>query len=253
MMQGRTLPYNLNLIQSHSEIYYELEFILLRELNVQYMEYIIGDNNSLSNFRNKDRLNLILKQTNIKINSVILNIFLNKNIYCMDYEKYIYEIYKIAKILNIRNIVIPLLEESSLKKIKTFKINKNLFKDIQILVETDLNCRDTYDLISYDNFNLCYDIGNATFNKFDLNELKIFKDKICEIHLKDKDHEGNNVKFGDGIVDFKNSLKKINTYFNSKKVPKVLESMQNIKNNSLVKSFIYCKENLSFIDRYNVN
>ena len=72
---------------------------------------------------------------------------------------------------------------------KIFELIK-IPKSINLLIEIDLNGRDTIELLNTvdnDQINLLYDLGNANALKFDImDDLEILYERIYEIHLKDR-------------------------------------------------------------------
>lgn len=246
-MQGRTLPYKDFFVQKHSPNYYILDFFLIKKININYIEYIIGEQSTLVNFYNTEFLSNLINKSKVNICSVILNFALDKNILNLDYEKLIYDIYLNAKKFKIENIVIPLLEKSSLKKIKNFKLNLSKLKNINLIIESDLSLSDTLDVVNNDKIKLCLDLGNYSHFGHGLNDIKKYHKKIGEIHVKDRDNKGNNVCLGKGNVKFNETIRLMKDF---KNIPIVFEIMQQKNNSNINLSFNYLKKNISFFKNF---
>lgn len=120
--------------------------------------------------------------------------------------------------LNIKNFIIPVLEEAKLKTKKEEnrliigikKLSKLLKKNNFILIESDAKPLKLLRIIKSINLRkvgLNYDIGNSAGKKYDFNlEKKYFK-YVKNVHLKDKNLQEKSVRLGHGNANFKNIFK----------------------------------------------
>ncbi len=116
--------------------------------------------------------------------------------------------------INIKKIVVPLLEGSSVddqklrkKFIKNVTHIGDLYPDIEFCFEFETNQDVIMEILnSRNNFYLTYDTGNFTSffgNKVDHEFLiNLFGKKIKNVHLKDRDYHGNTKPFGYGDTNF---------------------------------------------------
>jgi len=136
------------------------------------------------------------------------NIKLKKNI------NYIENLILNIKKLNIKNLILPLYGKSNLKD-NNFISFKNCLKkitnlakknNINILIESNINPKNFFTLkrlIKNKNFYFVFDTGNRVILKRNIYEdLSMFFNHIKLIHLKDKNKKNQNVKFGEGEVNF---------------------------------------------------
>ena len=123
--------------------------------------------------------------------------------------------------LKIKIIILPLFGESDiedsnviLKIIELAKQAKSL--DIKLLIESNKKgsiIKEKLNLISASNMGVVYDVGNASYEKSEMEEdLKLLGDFIKHIHIKDKDKQGKNVLLGEGNVDFDKFFKIISNF-----------------------------------------
>ncbi len=206
------------------------EFRVAKEVGLDFIE-VICDKECLSqNPINSPRgVELIREQIiDHDLNFVTFcdNHIINASIWdCKSSFDKVISIIESIKHLNFEYYILPLVGESNPLKSNSQNI-KNKLKiiskvlkstSVELLVESNLNASGTKDLIDFvndQNINLLYDIGNQSYlgnsPEHDLWELR---EILRHIHIKDKNINGQNVKLGEGVVDyFKLSriLKKIN-------------------------------------------
>ena len=120
-----------------------------------------------------------------------------------------------SALLKIMDIVIPCVDQSSLKDkeaverfvkqiSKIIPIIEN--KNINLSLETDLAPRPFFELLNQlnsKNITVNYDIGNSAALGFDpIEELQYYGDRITDIHIKDRLLGGGPVFLGTGSADF---------------------------------------------------
>jgi L-ribulose-5-phosphate 3-epimerase len=261
VMQGRLSPSNK--IQEFPHKYWQNEFNLASRLGIKYIEWVLDRKYFNSNpfFYKKKKIKILSRKYNVKIFSLTNDYFMelpfwkNKKkefkIY-LDLKKIIYH----ASLLNIKFIVIPLLDNSSIKS-KTIenKVIKffNFFEEylmkcnVNILFESDYKPKKLLNFIKNFNnkyFGINYDTGNSAFLGHNMNaEFKFYGKFIKSIHIKDKLLKGKSVRLGNGAVDFKKFflLLKKNQY----RAPIILQTARS-KN----KYISEIKENIKYLKKY---
>lgn len=227
-MQGRLVEkYNGRYQAFHPDLW-EKEFVLATSLGLKSIELIADYENEERNpiFHDEKSLNYLSDLSSdmgIAISSICADYFmkfqlinpndfnLNKN--SIDVLK---KLVKNSAYMGIKNIVIPLVDESSIKKlwknrkvIESFKNIIAIFEDfdLEASFELDLPPREVvnfiYDLQS-DKAKINYDIGNSSSLGYNIHEeLSAYGHLINDIHLKDRVFNGGPVIFGQGKADFK--------------------------------------------------
>ena len=227
-MQGRLSPPFNNKIQHYPFNNWENEFFLiLEEFPFKSIQWVYEKENFLINKLYTDPVIIkkISNETGIKVNSVILDYFMNKNflsgfknIEKENIDHLIFIINQCNK-ANIKNIELPLVDDSSLSEYlkkndlsnfinfisPVLKVSENL--QINFNLETDLDPNTFLDLIKkFHPFKVYvnYDMGNSTSNNIDPNfEIKLLSKYIKNIHIKDrKKDKGPTCPFGQGDTDF---------------------------------------------------
>ena len=187
------------------------------------------DFNQICPFYTKEGFKIVFDVLNLKdfkSYSFCDDFFIKKNI--LEYKflkKYFKDMSLNLSIIKTKIYVLPLYEKSNLNKKNFNKFSKKIDlissilnkKKIVLALETDLEVKfidSLFKKIRNKNIYLVYDTGNRVKNGTDqFKEILNLKAKIIHIHIKDKNHQGNNVVIGRGIVNFKNvffALKKIN-------------------------------------------
>ena len=95
------------------------------------------------------------------------------------------------------------------------------------------------------NFGINYDLGNSASLGYNVvDELKLYKGRVYNVHLKDRILNGGNVRFGRGNADFKNffsNIKKINYKGNF-----IFQSSRSYSN----KHISEMRKNISFMKKF---
>ena len=233
ILQGR-LTKQKKKIQQFPNENWKNEFKLIYQLKLNYLEWTIdnyGFYKNPINLKNKHKqiLNLC-KQYKIKVNSITADFFMEKPFW--NYKNDYYYINKIKKLidncslLKIKFIILPLVDNSSIKNLKQERVIINklktldsilINKKVQILFESDYDPRNLLRFIkSFDHnlYGINYDLGNSASLGYSIEkEFSFYGKYIKNIHLKDRLKNGPSVKFGNGNAKFRelfNQLKKIN-------------------------------------------
>ena len=237
VMQGRLLPKYNGRYQAHPLNYWQKEFSIAKDLNLDCIEFILDHNDLEKNpLIYKDGFKEILFQiekSKIKVLSICADYFMKYPLHSVDESiannslHVLKDLIQTAYLVGANNIVLPCVDNSSLKgdKIKKNKLVRQINRliedlnkyNINLSLETDLEPTEFYDLIKIiDNKNITinYDIVNSASLGFDcVEELSKYGSYISDIHIKDRLLGGGPVILGNGNADFKsffNELSKIN-------------------------------------------
>ena len=208
VFQSRLSPPVNSHIQEFPFDNWEKEFDLLNKLNLSHIEWLITKNS----FENNPLFKEVL--TNYPISSLCCDHLIDDCIiFNWFLEKYLNPICKSAIKNNIKNITIPLLEQSNMEDNHKRKLFCNIIKEygkkykdkLNFSFEMELHSLKQLEIVNLcDNFYITYDTGNQTSCGYDHKySLYHLHDKINNVHLKDRDFKGNSLNFGDGNTDFK--------------------------------------------------
>lgn len=266
-MQGRLVPSEKkNFIQSFPWKNWKKEFLIAKENNLKIIEWTIDNYNFEKNpIISKDKIKIIKslsKKCNLKIESVTCDFYMERPItQCQSFylKKRVFN--KVLKIINscrihkIKNIIIPLVDNSSLenkneenKTLEFFKKFDKLLEqsNIKILFEIDYSPKKVLNFINNfnNNFGINYDTGNSASLGFKLNEEKIYFKRVKNIHIKDRIYKGNTVKLGNGNCNFPELFKFLNKI--KYKDNLILQSAKTWKNNEIGEIL----DNIKFIKKF---
>ena len=225
IMQGRLVPQESKKIQSFPWKKWRREFRLCNKNRFSNIEWTIDNKNFYKNPLNlKDGTKEILKlkkKFNLKIKSLTADFFMQKPFFKeKNHYKSCRELEKIKLILNnskkigVKYIVIPLVDNSSLKFLKGLSFFYESLRDFEptlkknrqmILFESDFKPTKLKKFIQKFNtkyFGINYDTGNsASLNYNFKSEIKYFK-YVKNIHIKDRLKNGSTVRLGKGNYNF---------------------------------------------------
>lgn len=265
ILQGRLLPRYKNRYQAHPVEYWQAEFYIAKEMGFSQIEFILDFNDLEKNpLMSKDGINQIktlMSQTGITVKSICADYFMEAPFHSNHQkksEKILKRLIKNVKDLDIVDVVIPCVDQSSLKSkddIKRFvtSITKILplaqKYNININFETDLNPKDFKKLLSnFDskNIKVNYDIGNsASLGYNPQEEFEAYGEYISDLHIKDRVLHGGSIKLGNGNADFKTIFKLLKKYnFNGNII------MQSAKDNHYIDDLKLVREQKKFISKY---
>ncbi len=267
-MQGRLVKSEKkDYIQSFPWKGWKKELKIANKNNLKIIEWTIDyykfEKNPLINKKKINYLRKQLKNNNVKIVSVTSDFYmqmpitkLKSNFLKRKCKQNIIKLIESCGHLKIKNIVIPLVDNSSLKNIKDEKKTidfflqfKDLLKkyNVRILFEIDYSPRKIIKLLKSfnDSFGINYDTGNSASLGFKINEEKKYFKRVHNIHIKDRLFKGTTVKLGEGNCDFKtlfNTLKDIKykkyLILQTAKTFKNRETEEILENIKFIKSFI---------------
>ena len=230
VMQGRLSPQYSNFIQCFPTNHWYNEFRIANKLNFKLIEWTLDYKNFYKNpiFLKKEvkKIKYLKKKYQIKIESLTGDCFMQKPFWKLKNKKYIklfIDTIKACGYLKIKYIIIPLVDNGSIKKknqekklINVLLKNINLISSnkVCILFETDLipkNVKKFIDKLPSKYFGINYDSGNSAALNYDIDEeFKIYGKNIKNIHIKDRLLKGKTVRLGLGNLDFKKLYKNLN-------------------------------------------
>ena len=229
-MQGRLSHSINNTIQAFPEKSWIKEFELSKKINIDSIEWIFDtyEKNPIMN-KQINEINNYISKFQIKVNSICADYFMINKLF-NESESNIKKNLNILEELAINGekigakiIEIPLVDNSSLKTEKDKKeIVTNLkkvipkIKDLGLIftLETDLPPEEFLNLLEMFEKNTVYvnfDTGISAWLGYNINEeFKILKNKIKNIHVKDRIFNGTTVPFGLGDTNFEEFFKILN-------------------------------------------
>ena len=167
VMQGRLLPKYKGRYQAHPLNYWKEEFYIAKQLNLNYIEFILDLNDYQKNpliYKNGlNEIKKIIDDTNVEVKSICADIFMeipfytNKKNEISFCQKILIQLIENGNKINLRDIVIPFVDSSSLKnEAEKQLLVKNLLPvieyaekyNINISLETDLNPIDFLELLN---------------------------------------------------------------------------------------------------------
>lgn len=219
-MQGRLSDMQFGRIQSFPWGVWENELDTSHLLGIKLMEWTIDNYNFELNpiLANPQMVKEILTLKNMKVDSITCDSFMESPFWQIGRDKSRKDLTKIVLAMDIigaRMIVIPLVDNSSLSRLRNFEESVEFFLsfhellenlNIQIAFEVDTDSSTTrlfIDRFPLGNYGINYDIGNSAslgFNPVD--EFSSYANRIINIHVKDRKIGGGTVPLGEGDADF---------------------------------------------------
>tara|TARA_B100001057_G_C22845449_1_gene948846 strand:+ start:62 stop:895 length:834 start_codon:yes stop_codon:yes gene_type:complete len=224
VMQGRLLPKYQGRYQAHPVDSWKPEFKIAKSKSLDCIEFILDYNeverNPLMNEKGIAEIIKEVKDTEVKVLSVCADYFMEAPFHQdNDYEisksqKILKRLIDSSVIIGIENIIIPCVDQSSLKVEYFEKFILNIEElisyaeksSINICLETDLPPKEFKSLIeSFPNNNIKvnYDIGNSASLGYKIEEeFEYYGNYISDVHIKDRHINGGSVELGTGNANF---------------------------------------------------
>jgi L-ribulose-5-phosphate 3-epimerase len=219
-MQGRLSPLVAGRIQAFPADYWKDEFAIASYSGITKMEWTIDsidfNSNPILTKPGQIEINNLKSEYKIEIPSVTCDYFMENPPWKnsdVDVSSDVQRIIMGMNVINSNTLVIPLVDNSSLKSIP--HIDLTFFLDLQeilsankvkIAFEMDLDPDQTANYIQQfprENFGINYDIGNSAALGYDpSDELDAYGDRIINVHVKDRSFGRSTVRLGDGDADF---------------------------------------------------
>ncbi|MFM1755959.1 MAG: hypothetical protein RL621_883 [Bacteroidota bacterium] len=230
VMQGRLLPKYNNRYQAHPLGYWQDEFKIASELGISYIEFILDYEDFLLNpLMSNSGINEIIRiiqDSGVGVRTVCADIFMeaplhSKDEFVVDNSiKILLDLITNASKIGITDIVIPCVDKSSLKnELDQSRLISNLKRPLELALKSNINLALETDLsplsfsklisqIDSDAIKVNYDLGNSASLGYNIEEeFKLYGNKISDIHIKDREFEGNSVVLGSGNANFKTFFK----------------------------------------------
>ena len=224
-MQGRLVPKYQGRYQAFPVGMWQEEFRLAKVCGLDLIEFILDFNDAEENPLLKSggvrEIQDISRSAGVSVRTICADYFMEAPLHSEDEEvagnsfKVLERLIETSDLLKITDIVIPCVDQSSLKDKKAVeRFVKQIFKIIPIIenkninlcLETDLAPRPFFELLNQlnsKNITVNYDIGNSAALGFDpIEELKYYGDRITDIHIKDRLLGGGPVFLGTGSANF---------------------------------------------------
>jgi L-ribulose-5-phosphate 3-epimerase len=204
IIQGRLLPPVNGKIQEFPKDNWKEEFDILDEIGLNHIEFIVTKESFF------DFTNLSLKEYSNRISAICCDNLIDEEFYKLDFlTEQLIPICELAKRDGIKNINIPLLEQSSLKEHNFQKFSKNILEisntyNLNFNFEIESPLEASLSLVNLsDRFYFIYDTGNLNYIKVDHKDyIENIILKISQVHLKDRDIDGSHYP-GSGTTNFK--------------------------------------------------
>lgn len=261
-MQGRFSKIENNKIQSFPWKNWRKELDTCKKVNMRIIEWTLDYPKLLANplLKSTEETLSFLKKKKIILNGVTCDFFMQKPFFKSKFKTKLNDlIYVINKLRHLDiKLVIPFVDNSSIcnlseeRKIeKVFKkiYKKYLYKSkLIICFECDYSPKKLKKFMNKfpkEKFSVNYDLGNSASLGYDVRqELSILKNRIQNIHLKDRLLNGGNVRFGSGNAKFKDFFNYINNI--NYKGAFIFQSSRNQNGQHLYEM----KKNIQFIKKF---
>ncbi len=252
IMQGRLSPLIGKKIQAFPAKHWKQEFKDIKKIDLNLIEWTLDyknlNKNPLLTLHGKKEIRTLCKKYSINIHSVTCDCFMEKPFWKIKNNKtilnYLKKIIFSSGELNIKYIIIPLVDKGSINNLKQEKklisICKEYTKFLQInntniIFESDFEPKILAIFIKKfksKHFGINYDTGNSASLDYDINnEFFNYGKFIRNIHIKDREKFGKTVRLGKGNANFKKlfqNLKKIKYKGNL-----IMQTARSLKNNHL--------------------
>ena len=225
VMQGRLLPKYKGRYQAHPVGYWADEFPIAQSLGLDCIEFILDYNdyekNPLTSNSGIKQILEVIKATDVKVYSICADYFMEAPFHATDQnvvsrsKEVLNQLLEISSEIGVKDIVIPSVDQSSLKSecdqdrfVSELQDSLVLAKknNINLSLETDLNPNQFLKLLNkfnQTNIKVNYDIGNSASLGFDpKEEFEAYGKFISDIHIKDRILGGSSVALGNGSTDF---------------------------------------------------
>ena len=265
VMQGRLSSKIGNKIQAFPIKNWKSEFSKAKKLGLKSIEWTLDYKNLYKNplLLKKSQLEIkrLSRKYSIKIKSITGDCFMQKPFWKFKNNNKLLEdlkkIIKSSKDIGIDLIVLPLVDNGSLKndkEIKNFiKISKSLKEylkntKVKLIFESDFHPIKLKNFIKkFDKryFGINYDSGNSAGLNYNIDEeFKHYGDRISNVHIKDRLKFGKTVRLGNGNVNFLKLFKNLKKIKYKKNL--ILQTARSKTN----KHMDEIKINLKFLKRF---
>ena len=235
VMQGRLLPKYKGRYQAHPIGYWEDEFEIAASLGLDLIEFILDYNNyeenplmSRSGSKEIDEISI---QSGVHVKTVCADYFMEAPLHSTDLHvatlsaAVLRELISNSQIIGITDIIIPLVDQSSLvgsesrdrfiNALSPFLVDLEE-QNINLNLETDLGPSEFKHLLAQidsKRVTVNYDTGNSAGMGYDPEqEFAAYGDRITDVHIKDRVKDGFSVCLGQGSANFSKIFKCVQNY-----------------------------------------
>jgi L-ribulose-5-phosphate 3-epimerase UlaE len=224
VMQGRLLPKYMGRYQAHPVGYWQEEFKIAAELDLNCIEFILdydqAINNPLLTNEGISKIRKTVLDTGIEVKSVCADYFMEAPLHSSDAQQVqkskqiLKQLLESADKLGISDLVIPCVDNSSLLKDHHLSLLQNQLEQIlpkaeslavNLALEADLapvQFKSLLNQLDSPRVTVNYDIGNSTsLGYIAAEELSAYGERISDIHVKDRICGGGSVMLGKGSAD----------------------------------------------------
>ena len=235
VMQGRLVPKYQGRYQAFPIGMWQDEFKVAQNCGLDLIEFILDFNdaeeNPLLRSSGVDDINSVSKETGVIVKTICADYFMeaplhsSNDIVTAKSFKVLERLLETAEALKSTDIVIPCVDQSSLKSKEVVdrfigqivKIIPRIERqNINLSLETDLPPKHfvkLLDRLNSKNITVNYDIGNSAALGFNSDEeLMAYGDKITNIHIKDRILGGGPVTLGEGNANFSKFFTKLKEF-----------------------------------------
>jgi len=223
IMQGRLSKRVGNKIQAFPEKNWRSEFSKAKALGLKSIEWTLDyknlKNNPILSKQGQSQIKKLSKKNLVKINSLTGDCFMQNPFWKKkNNQKLLEDLIKIihsCKIIGIKYIVVPLVDNGSINNRKDEKNLLNSCKyilrylkdsNLKIVFESDFSPKKLKKFImKFDKrfFGINYDVGNSAGLNYKIDdEFKLYGNYIYNVHIKDRIKYGKTVRLGSGNANF---------------------------------------------------
>ena len=206
IIQGRLLEPIDGHIQEFPKKNYNKELDTLSLLGLNHVEWLVTKKFPLSpKYLSRPEL----------ISSVCLDLFVRKDFPEMNIPELLYQYIRIS---GVSSITIPILEDSNMeddeRRLKFINYVKTIPFSGIISIEAELTISKLKEIVdSQPNIFVTYDTGNCTSYGMDHEEfISTFRNKISNVHLKDRTFDAKTVEAGTGDTPFREIFEILKKY-----------------------------------------
>jgi sugar phosphate isomerase/epimerase len=226
MVQGRLTQSPPGCLQWFPQEKWEKEFKIASNIGIDYIELIAevqhNPNNPIWTDSGNESIKQLVEDNNLSLHAlcndyIVENSFLNKDVVQQNID-----LLEQGGKLGIMKYVMPFFDSSELsmdnmqeyvkplKKVAEVACNKGIIVCLETILTGDELVK-LLDLINMPNVKVVFDTGNRVAIGHDLaGDIRLLRDAIAHVHIKDKNIENVNVLLGTGLVNFEDIFYALN-------------------------------------------
>ena len=235
VMQGRLLPKYKDQYQAHPFGYWQDEFPLARQLQLNCIEFIFDfenyDLNPLMTEKGRSEIIDLSRENSINVKSICADYFMKSTLHSTDEKsvqkniEILQRLIKASSLLNVTDIVIPCVEGSSIDNNDDLQRFVNAISgvisnaeqnNVNLSLETDLEPSKfgkLLKMLNSEKVKVNYDIGNSASLGYDpIEEFSVYGHAISDVHIKDRVRGGGSVMLGSGDADIEKCFNLLEEY-----------------------------------------